>query len=517
MRVPHQRLSSPSQNPLCLNGIRSSQRHNITASSDRCSRRSIPRLLSLLLLSLSVLLSPYKALSIGNDTLVLWNEMPFSVELTYDSKRNSFSLALADPSATFFSNESDTTQSHRISLRQSAQSIALVVKNYESSIKHHSALPALSPLSDISLHGEKGKTFITLTFRENHQPRVNWNEGLRRLLVEQGAHTTPRHVNTHYQEPSGSLEPIGRAGLRIEELSSPVKSPHNEFILPRRTEEQTNYPRAYHSAEPHNNGNSRRRITIEPVVAPVTERDFEEHTPPALYMRHPSETTPRTTRPSLLTAPQVTSPYSASGQPGRSPLEQRVVVRDLLSEQVVYMPSSPTERSETKEAVPVAALAPHEVNTQHEQVTVARNTISSPRVATPPQTPLMRSQQNVMTRLPKRTPTQRNAVAAHHQILTRIEFGTSPQEPILRLETTQWPEYQIQQISPTHLIVTLKGAQLGNPRLELPTYAPMNSSAVLYAKARQRGSDLQIDIFMEEGSPRLVSQARENALIFTVQ
>jgi hypothetical protein len=45
----------------------------------------------------------------------------------------------------------------------------------------------------------------------------------------------------------------------------------------------------------------------------------------------------------------------------------------------------------------------------------------------------------------------------------------------------------------------------------------MNSSAVLYAKARQRGSDLQIDIFMEEGSPRLVSQARENALIFTVQ
>lgn len=476
--------------------------------------------------------------------------MPFSVELTYDSERNSFSLAIADTSDAFFSSNSNTAQHHRISLRQSAQSIALVVKNYESTVTYHSDLPALSPLSDISLYGENGKTFVTLNFRENHRPRVNWNERLRRLLVEQGTYTAPRHANTPSLEPHASLEPTGRAALRVEELTNPIQFAGNEDIRPSITDEPTHYARTHQpvqrATQPQNSISSRRGIMIEPIVAPVKERDLEEPTLPPLYMKQPLTTKPpvlsnsaplitpqllsrteavahppqlssRNSMPSYLATPEVTSPYSASPQNGRPPLEPRVLVRDLLSGEATDVPPAQSQRVAPVAAAPEAALTSTEANIQREQEMVARNSITSPRVVTPPSTLLKKPSYNASGTVPTRVQAQRNTVAAHHQILTRIAFGTSPEEPTLRLETTQWPEYQIQQISSTHLIVTLKGARLGNSSLELPSYAPMNSSAVLYAKARQRGSDLQIDIFMEEGSPRLVSQARENALIFSVQ
>ena len=132
---------------------------------------------------LSVPIHHKEALGLEQDALISWEDTEFSVSLSYDPQKEFFTLSLRDPKEIFFSQKPNQ---HPISVQQSATSVSLVIKNHETQNKAFSPLPDSSPLENLIIRGENGKTKITLVFRSNHRPRARWNESSRRLIVEGG-------------------------------------------------------------------------------------------------------------------------------------------------------------------------------------------------------------------------------------------------------------------------------------------------------------------------------------------
>ena len=407
---------------------------------------------------LSVPIHHKEALGLEQDALISWEDTEFSVSLSYDPQKEFFTLSLRDPKEIFFSQKPNQ---HPISVQQSATSVSLVIKNHETQNKAFSPLPDSSPLENLIIRGENGKTKITLVFRSNHRPRARWNESSRRLIVEgrEAVRSAQRRLSSPLENQRASLHLDKTQGEKIARVKE-----RKETQLGDSQNRQLDLE-----------GTTEKRLPIQPVIPTAkatTINDKKERksirTPIQKKWDVPSPVTP------LMLAP-IHADEDAKADNDETATSSS--------------PSTPDPRLSESDPAPIQA---------------ARAGVTEKNIL-----PTVTLDNNSMPSTPERL-----VRPASQQVLTKIQFGTNPEDPVLRLETTQWPEYQVQSLSPSHFAVTIKNARLGAASLALPSYAPMNNAGLLYTKAKQNGRDLKIDIFTEYGAPKLHSQATDKALIF---